>query len=252
MTKVCSFVSVKGGTGKTTTTVNTGLALAREGFRVLVIDANLEGSNVSYHLGLTTHDLATVHNVLGGECEPGEAIYTHPSGLNLMLGSSRLDDLSVDNNDFKELINSVKEDFDFLIVDCSSGLGEVVKSVINNSHEVLVVTNPELPAVVDALKVINYCEANDYFVKGVVVNKRAGNSGLLSDDIEAILGRPVISEVPEDNEMRRALKERVPIVELKPKRRSARAFKNVAFNISGLGKLEPLTIWDRILNKFIK
>lgn len=252
MAKVCSFVSVKGGTGKTTTTVNTALTLAREGFRVLVLDANLEGSNLSFHLGLTTHDLATVHDVLKGDCEPGEAIYTHPSGLNLMLGGSRLDDLGVKADGFKNLINSVRKDFDFLIVDCSSGLGSDVKNVIDNSHEVVIVTNPELPAVVDALKIVKYCEANDYYVKGVVVNKRARSSELLADDIESILGKPVISEVPDDSEVLNALKERTPIVELKPNRRSARAFKNVAFRIGGLGRLEPLTLWDRILNKFIK
>jgi len=250
MGKVCSVVSVKGGTGKTTTCVNMGFTLAREGFRVLVVDANLEGSNLSFHLGLSTHNIVTIHDVLRGNCSPLDAIYTHPSGVNLMLGGVRLDDVDLREADLKKVIQSVRTEFDFVILDCCSGLSSSVRSALNNSDEVLIVTNPELPAVVDAFKIVQYCEGNNLFIRGVVVNKVTKHSDLSHYDVETILSRPVIGNVPEDNLVKRSMKERTPIVMLKPSRKSAKTFKNVAFSVGELGKSEPITFWDKIFNMF--
>ena len=246
MGKVCSIVSVKGGTGKTTTTVNTGLTLAKEGFKVLVLDANIEGSNLAFHLGLSTHDIATVHDVLRGKCKPIEAIYTHPSGMNLMLGGVYLEDMELRDKEVKRIINDVKNEFDFVIVDCSSGLNGSVRSAITNSDEIVIVTNPELPAVVDAFKVIQYCEHHNKFVRGVVINKSSRNSDLSEEDVKTILGRPVIGVVPDDHEVKKAMRERNPIVLYKPNRFSSKGFRNVAYAIGEISKNETLNIWDKI------
>lgn len=251
MGKVCSIVSVKGGTGKTTTSVNLGLALAKEGFTVLVLDANIEGSNVAFHLGLSTHDIATIHDVLRGKCEPMQAIYTHPTGMNLMLGGVYLEDMELRDDDIKRIINEVKKEFDYVIIDCSSGLSGAVKSAVQNSDETIIVTNPELPAVVDAFKIVQYCEHNNTFIRGVVINKNNKQSDLNPRDVESLLGRPVIGVVPEDNKIKQSMKERNPIVLYKPKRQSAKEFKNVAYKLSGMEKHESITLWDymsRIIN----
>jgi len=252
MGKVCSIVSVKGGTGKTTTSVNTGLALSREGFKVLVLDANLEGSNLSFHLGLSTHDIATIHDVLRRKCKTKEAIYTHPSGMNLMLGGVYLDDMKLRDRDLKNILKEVRDDFDFVIIDCSSGLSGSVKSAIDHSDEVIIVTNPELPAVVDAFKIVQYCEQNTSFIRGVVVNRNSKQSELTHNDVETILGKPVIGVVPEDNEVKKAMKERTPIVSFNPKRRSAKEFQNIAFNIGELDKVETTSFWKQILKRLGK
>ncbi len=248
MGKVYSIVSVKGGTGKTTTSVNIGMALAKEGFNTLVFDANLEGSNVAFHLGLSTHDIATIHDVLRGKCKPTDAIYTHPSGMNLMLGGVYLEDMELRDKELNKVINTIKDNFDYVIVDCSSGLSGSVKSAIKNSDEVLIVTNPELPAVVDAFKIVQFCDNNNIFIKGVVVNKKARNSDLSQLDVETILGKPVLGVVPEHNQVKDAMKERLPIVVFKPQRRSAREFRNVAYSISGLNKKAGRNFWDKVFD----
>ncbi|MFA5406030.1 MAG: AAA family ATPase [Candidatus Nanoarchaeia archaeon] len=248
MGKVYSIVSVKGGTGKTTTSVNIGMALAKEGLRTLVFDANLEGSNVAFHLGLSTHDIATIHDVLRGKCTPTEAIYTHPSGMNLMLGGVYLEDMELRDEELNKVINKIKGEFDFVIVDCSSGLNGSVRSAIKNSDEIIIVTNPELPAVVDAFKIVQFCENSNIFIRGVVINKCAKNSDLSPIDVETILGRPVLGVVPEDSYVKGAMKERLPIVAYKPKRKSAREFKNVAYSISGLNKKANTTFWEKVFN----
>ncbi len=248
MGKVCAMVSVKGGTGKTTTSVNTGIALAKEGFNVLVLDANLEGSNVAFHLGISTHDIATIHDVIRKKCKPLQAIYTHPFGLNLMLGGVYLEDMELRDSDINQVINSVKDKFDFVIVDCSSGLTGSVRSAIKTADETIIVTNPELPAVVDAFKIVQFCENNSSFIRGVVVNKIAKQSDLSSDDVATILGKPVISVIPDDDEVKKSMRERNPIVSYKPNRQSARGFMNVAYSISGLNSLKSLNFWDKIAN----
>ena len=249
MGKVCAVVSVKGGTGKTTTAVNTSIALANEGFKVLLMDANLEGSNVAFHLGISTRSIATIHDVVRKECKPRDAIYTHPSGLHLMLGGAYLEDAELRDVDLSKLIRDVKPLFDYVVVDCSSGLSLSVKSVIKSSDEVIIVTNPELPAVVDAFKVVQFCEKNSVFIRGVVINKASKHSDLSREDVSAILGRDIISVVPQDEHVVRSMRERTPIVNYKPRRRSARGFRNVAYSISGFHKLNP-SFWERIISKF--
>jgi len=250
VSKVYSIVSVKGGTGKTTTAVNTGLSLTKEGFRVLVIDANLEGSNLAFHLGISTRDITTIHDVIRGRCKPEEAIYTHSSGMNLMLGSNKLEDMVLKERELTKIINSVKKDFDIIILDCSSGLSGSVKSAIKNSDEVLIITNPELPAIVDAHKIVQYCENNNKFIKGIVINKKGKHSDMNIQDIESILNKPILGIIPDDDLIKKAMKERTPIVIYKPKRRSAKEFKNIAYTLGELPKTEAISIWDKIITLF--
>jgi hypothetical protein len=70
--------------------------------------------------------------------------------------------------------------------------------------------------VVDAFKIVQFCDNNNIFIKGVVVNKKARNSDLSQLDVETILGKPVLGVVPEDNQVKDAMKERLPIVVFNP------------------------------------
>ncbi len=249
MSKICSFVSVKGGTGKTTTVVNVAATLSREGFNVLAVDANLEGANLSFHLGLSTHNIATIHDVLNGKCSPKEVIYTHPYGINLIMGSVNYKDISSFSG-IKKCINSVSRYFDYILIDAPSGFNDLVKEILSFSNEIVVITNPDLPSVVDAYKIIKYSEENNFFVKGVVLNKYFKKSELSKQDVELILNRPILGIIPEDKNIRLSLKERIPIVLYKPKSLSAKGFRNIAYSVSGLNYREPITFWDKLYKLF--
>jgi septum site-determining protein MinD len=250
MGKVCSFVSVKGGTGKTTTAVNAGLSLAKEGFDVLLIDANVEGSNLSFHLGLSTYDISTIHDIFNNKCSALEAVYDHPSGLHLILGSSHVNDINTKAFNLEKLVSQVKSLFDFIIIDCSSGFNDIVKESISTADEVVIVTNPELPAVVDAFKLVQHCENTNSFIRGVVINKADSKSELSKNDVEVLLNRPIIGVVPEDREIKEAVKARTPIVSLNPKTKSAKELKRVGFAVGELHSSEKNGLLKRFLDFF--
>ncbi len=246
MGKVLSVMSVKGGTGKTTTAVNLAMALNKEGFMVLLIDANLEGSNVAFHLGLSTYDLVTIHDVIRGKAKPKNAIYTHPSGLNLMLGGVYLSDVELRDKGVESIITHLRDDFDFIVIDCSSGLTGSVRSAVKSSDEVIIVTNPELPAVVDAFKAIQFCDNNNVLVRGVIVNKAGKFSDLSISDVESLLGKQVIGVIPLDNVFRKSMSKRSPVVDLKPSSKPANQFMRIASLISGV-TFKPTGFWSRLL-----
>jgi septum site-determining protein MinD len=250
MGKVCSFVSVKGGTGKTTASVNTALSLAKEGFDVLLIDANIEGSNLSFHLGLSTYDISTIHDVFSGKCSALEAVYDHHSGLHLILGSNHVSDIDTSAFNLEKVVLEVKSLFDFVVIDCSSGFNDIVKKSISASDEVIIVTNPELPAVVDAFKVVQHCENTNAFIRGVVINRADNKSDLSKNDIEVLLNRPIIGVVPEDGEIKEAMRARTPIVSLNPKTRSAKELKKVAFAIGELYDTEKQGFFKKLAGLF--
>ena len=123
MTRFVTFVSGKGGVGKTTTTLNVGHALAKLGKKVLLLDANLVTPNLALHLGLLNPE-STLNDFLRKDKNIQEITYLHQSGISLIPASPSLAEYQKTNpQHLTEIFEHLDELNDFVLVDAPSGLG---------------------------------------------------------------------------------------------------------------------------------
>ena len=152
MTRFIAVVSGKGGVGKTTTSLNLGIALKNLGKDSLVLDGNLTTPDIGLHLGVPKLPY-TLNDVLAGKKSILNATYIHASGLKVIPADISFKALKkIDIKGLKKVFKDLKGTSEIVIIDCGAGLGKDVISVMNFADEVLVVTNPDLTAVTNALK----------------------------------------------------------------------------------------------------
>ena len=234
MTRLIVLSSGKGGVGKTTLTSNLAAALSYFGERVIAMDANLTTPNLGLQLGmhLVPH---TLHDVLKGDSRLTDAIYPHPYGFKVIPASLRINDLKgVDPRRLPEVSFHLMGKVDYIIMDSAAGLGREATSAISASDEIILVTNPDLPAVTDALKILKIAEESKVKVIGTVVNRIKGSEHeLSSDEIKELLGVPIIAEIPEDNNVAESIKAKKPLIEYSPNSPAAVEIKNLAALLTG-------------------
>lgn len=253
MTRLVCVSGGKGGTGKTTVTSNLGAALTGFGSDTIVLDGNLTNPNLGFHLGIPLYP-KTLHDVLKGDAHITEAMYIHNSGLRVVPAGLSIDDLvdTSPENLSDVLLDAVGEP-DFVLVDSAAGLGNEAVSAIEASDEVLVVTNPNLPAVTDGLKTVNLAEDAGTDVLGVVVNRKNGHdSELNAEEVESMIGHPVVAEIPEHEKVQEALAVKKPVVHHAPDHHVSERFKGLAADMAGVDyepDIREKGFLSRILNK---
>ena len=229
MGKLIVISSGKGGVGKTTTSVNLATALSKHGRNVILVDGNLTTPNVGLHLGLTKFPI-TLNDVLRGEATLKDSVYLHPLGFKLVPGSLSIRSFSeINSRKLKKLFDDLKDMCDYVIVDSAAGLGNESISVLKNADEIIIVTNPELPAVTDAFKIVTLAKEIGIPVKGTVLNKvRKDNFDLGFRAIEGLLEAPITAVIEDDKAMREALYKKKPIIHIKPKSKTSRQYHHLA------------------------
>lgn len=146
MGKIISVVNQKGGVGKTTTTVNVSACLAKQGKSVLLIDLDPQG-NATSGLGIDTDELNnTIYQVLIGECTMEESIlqtefgslYLSPSDI--QLAGAEVELVSVPKREYilKEALSSVKDQYDYIFIDCPPSLNLMTVNALVCSDSVLI------------------------------------------------------------------------------------------------------------------
>lgn len=235
MTRLIAVASGKGGVGKTTTTVNLGAALAGFHKNVIIVDANLTTPNIGLHLGIHA-PLVTLNDVLEGRASIVDAIHLHESGLRVIPAGMHLKHLKTTNPDrLWDVALDLFGSADVVLMDTPAGLESGAKSVLNVGEEVLIVTNPEMPAVTDALKTIRIAHTSGAQVIGVVLNKVVSDSYEMDiDDIESILDTRVIATIPHDDNVRGSIRLKNPIVIRHPNSGASKAFKKLAADVMGI------------------
>ncbi len=253
MTRLIVIASGKGGVGKTTTTINLGTALTNFGRDVIVLDGDLNTANVGLYLGAPVVPV-TIHDVLRGDKEITEAVYLHPSGLKIIPGSISIDEIKKGNH--KKLIESLGKlegKAEVVIMDTPPGLGDDTMGLLEAADEVIVVTNPELPAITDALKTIKIAEKLGTKVSGVVLTKvNNDNLDISVENVESILEKPVIGIIPYDNTVRKAVKMKHPVTFSHPNSLAAEGYKKLAANLLGQKYEESLIRKDGFFNYMLK
>ncbi len=234
MTRIIAIASGKGGVGKTTVVSNLAAALSHFKKSVVAIDANLTTSNLGLHLGIPLYPV-TLNDVLSGRAKVKDALYYHSAGFRIIPGDVSLSKLMVPQaGKLMDVLYRIAGNADFILVDTSAGLGKETQAAIKAADEMITVTNPEMPAIIDALKLSRI--ARDYETRnlGVIVNRVKGMS------YEVPLGRigeflelPVIGKIQEDHNVGRSIASREPVVLYRPNSIASQQIKAIAAGLIG-------------------
>jgi septum site-determining protein MinD len=249
MTKIITITSGKGGVGKTTTAINLGAALNFFGKEVIIVDANLTTPNVGLHLGAPIVPVSLNH-VLLGKAKIADAIYEHESGTKIIPSSLSVRELRrINHSKLKDISKKLRKTADFVILDSAAGLGEEALAALESGDELIIVTNPEIPAVTDALKTSKVIEELGKEVRGIIITRVKGiKSEMPIANVRDMLELPILGIIPEDKNMQNALVMKDALIHTHPRSKAARAYKSLAAKIAGIPYKEP-SFMDRMLGK---
>ncbi len=245
MARIISIISGKGGVGKTTLTANLGTYLAAKGKDVLLVDANLSGANLGLHLDIPESYPFTLNMLLRGRIPAKEAVYRHFLGFDVVPAS--IVDTTINPRRLKHVLKEFAEDRDFIIIDSAPGINHEALASIECSDEIILITTPEIPSVVDVARSKKLAEKHGKKILGVVMN-RVGRDDfeLEKQHVEEILSIPVISVIPEHKRVREAVSVKTPVVAFSPDSRASVEMKRLAHFVLKEEFQEP-GFWWRLM-----
>ncbi|MCE5297959.1 MAG: cell division ATPase MinD [Methanoregulaceae archaeon] len=235
MVRVFTFASGKGGTGKTTVTINLGTSLAQFGKRTCIMDADIGMANLGLSLGLEDVPV-TLHEVLSGKASIKEAIYEGPGGVLVVPSGISLQGFQQSDPELlRDVLKDLTDTLDYLLIDAPAGISRDGVVPLAVADEVILVVNPELSAIVDAMKTKILAEVVGGHILGAIVNRATPESiGTISQKMEKVLGTRVIGMVPEDQNVRKAASAKTPVVIRYPASGSSIALKRIAAGLAGI------------------
>ncbi len=235
MSKIISIVSGKGGVGKTTLAINLAAALQEFNHHNVIVDADVDNPNVHLHLDFPYIPL-TLQDVLKGEAHINHAIRVHPSGLKIVPSSHS----STGYTDLSNLGTVLKPLSDTVILDSPPGINNNIRSILDISDKIVVVTTPEVPAITDAVKTIKETKQLKKNDIGVVINRvRDDSYELTRDEVEIMCETPIIGIIPEDSSLRRANFENMSAIHREPYSSASIQLKNMAARMLGVDYTPP-------------
>jgi len=233
------ITSGKGGVGKTTTTANIGTALASMDKKVVVIDGDTGLRNLDVLMGLENRVVFTLLDVIEEKCRLKQALIKDKRFNNLFLlpTAQTRDKNDVDINEMVRIVTELKQEFDYVILDCPAGIEQGFENAIVGADWAIVVVNPEITSVRDADRVIGKLDAKGIERQELIVNRMnfdmAKSGDMLSiEDIKECLAIKVIGVVPDDRKVTISTNKGEPIV-LDSSAYAGQAFKNIGKRILG-------------------
>lgn len=219
MSEVIVITSGKGGVGKTTTTANVGTGLAKLNKKVVLIDTDIGLRNLDVVMGLENRIVYNLVDVVEGNCRAKQAMIKDKRYDNLFLlpSAQTRDKSSVTPEQMKKLVDELKEEFDYILLDCPAGIEQGFKNAIAGADRAIIVTTPEVSAIRDADRIIGLLEANGLKKVELVVNRirmdMVKRGEMMSiEDVVDILAVDLIGAVPDDEHIVIATNQGEPLV----------------------------------------
>jgi flagellar biosynthesis protein FlhG len=246
--RITAVTSGKGGVGKTFVSCNLAAALARQGRRVLLLDADLGLANVDVMLNLAPK--ITLHDVFTGKAALQDAILPAPGGFSVLLAGSGLVEYSRMTPEVRDqllqVVDTVRPRYDHVILDTGAGISDVVLYAVSLADEVLVVVTAEPTSMTDAyatIKVLAATQARSTVQLVVNQTRRHGEGRAVCQQLQQVVDRfvntgrevPVrlelLGQVPLDIAVRDSVLRRQLLMEALPGSPAALAVAAVALRL---------------------
>ena len=208
MARKIVVTSGKGGVGKSTVAVGLGVSLARRGKRVVLFDGDFGLNNVDVITGVENLICYDVVDVIEGRCRAKQALVKHPKygNLYLLTSSHSAPERYVSPQSIKLVLDNLAPQFDFIIIDCPTGMGEGFHRAVATADEAIVVTTPQIATLRDADKIITLLKSYQFKQLSVVLNMVRGDLLISGDclspkEITDLLKTPLLAILPETYEL---------------------------------------------------
>ena len=245
MSEVIVITSGKGGVGKTTTTANVGTGLAQLNKKVVLIDTDIGLRNLDVVMGLENRIVYNLVDVVEGNCKIKQALIKdkkYPE-LYLLPSAQTRDKTSVSPEQMKKLTDELREEFDYILLDCPAGIEQGFKNAIAGADRAIVLL-----------------EANEVKKTELIVNRlrmdMVKRGDMMSvEDVCDILAIPLLGAVPDDEHIVIATNQGEPLVGTDCL--AGQAYSNICKRILGetvefLNLEEKQTVFDKLKNLFKK
>ena len=262
MSQVIVVTSGKGGVGKTTSTANIGTGLARLGYKVVLIDTDIGLRNLDVVMVLENRIVYNLVDVIEGSCRIRQALIKDKrySTLYLMPSAQTRDKSAVSPLQMKKLVDELREDFDFVLLDCPAGIEQGCQNAIAAADRAIVVTTPEVSAIRDADRIIGLLSANEVHRIDLIINRirmdmvRRGDM-MSVEDVVGLLAVDLIGIVPDDENIVVSTNQGEPLVGSDAP--AGEAYRNISCRIAGedvpfMDLERPLGLLSRVRSMFRK
>lgn len=192
------ITSGKGGTGKSTFTVNLGLTFALKGKKVILLDMNMGMRDLDLYVGVQNNAIFDVYDVIMRTCEPDDAILNSEINKNLYIipAHQGKDWIDISKGDVHELIGHLNKSFDVIIMDGAPGINSAVEICVEAADQIIMVTTPDYAAIRDADALEDFLIRKEIFNRHYIVNR-------VMPELEQTGCEPKLSEI--DNRFRSEL-----------------------------------------------
>ncbi len=246
MGKTIGIVSLKGGVGKTTTTVALGSAIANLGKKVLIVDANFSAPNLGIHLNILDPKI-TLNHVMERKAHMHEAIIT--LGNLDILPCSIFGKFDINPLKLKESLGLVKNNYDYILIDSSPSLNDETLATIVASDELIIITTPDAPTLSTTIKAVNLAKKRGTPINGLILNKVYNKKFEIPlKKVEESSETPVLAVIPHDVKIPESLSRFTAYVNFTPRSKGSIEYQKLAETLTGSKKINKV---KRFL-KFVK
>lgn len=260
---VWAVTSGKGGVGKTTLSLNLGIALSRHNRQVLLIDADLGLANVDILLGISPE--GTLEDLIQGRATPFDVIVEGPEGLSILPAASGIAEAeawqSGDRQHLAEELGRLERGFDLILIDTGAGISSKVTDFLLSSDRMLVVAIPEPTSIADAYAMVKVCwtQRQDLEI-GLLVNRaRSPREAFelhqkFNQIVDRFLGMSVFNAgyVLEDFSVEQATRNQLPVLLSQPDSAAARCITQLTRDLvpeTATLKVEGPGLFDRLMDR---
>ena len=238
MSEVIVITSGKGGVGKTTTVANIGTGLAAMGKRVAVVDTDIGLRNLDVVMGLENRIVYNLVDVINGSCRLKQALIRdrRHQDLYLLPSAQTKDKTAVSPEQMIKLTDDLREEFDYVLLDCPAGIEQGFKNAVAGADRALVVTTPEVSAIRDADRIIGLLESGGIRDIRLIINRLrpemiAKGDMMSVEDVTEILAIDLLGVIPDDESVVIATNQGEPVVgEESP---AGKGYENICRRLTG-------------------